>query len=106
MGDMRYEELEDGIYYFHLKQKLPGENWSEKITYRAMIDTTPPEASQLKIGKDPSIFEGKYFLSFVAQDKMSGVDYYEVKEGKRDWKRVESPYLLEDQSLSKKLLFG
>jgi len=103
MGDMRYEELEDGIYYFHFKQKLLGEDWSEKTTYRAMIDTTTPEAFQLKIGKDPSVFEGKYFLSFAAQDKMSGVDYYEVKEGKRDFKRTISPYLLEEQSLSKKI---
>lgn len=104
MGDMRYEELDDGIYYFALKQKLPGEDWSEKITYRAMIDTTIPEPPELKIGKDPSVFEGKYFLSFAAQDKMSGVDYYEVKEGKGDWKRVMSPYVLEDQKLGQKII--
>ncbi len=105
MGDMEYKGLEkDGIYYFALKQKLPGEDWQKSVTYRAMVDTTLPEAFEIKIGKDPSIFEGKYFLSFANQDKMSGIDYYEVKEGKRDFRRTASPYLLEDQSLVKKII--
>ena len=115
MGDMEYPNLEDGIYYFSLKQKLPGKNWSKKITFRVMIDATPPEEFKPEIGQDPSIFEGKYFLSFATTDKTSGIDYYEVKEapkeilrlptgqGKRDWKRAESPYLLEDQYLKSKI---
>ena len=104
IGAIKYEGLKkDAIYYFTLKQKLADENWSEKITYRAMIDTAVPEPFELKIGKDPSIFKGKYFLSFAAQDKMSGIDYYEIKEGKEDWKRIMSPCLLEDQSLGKKI---
>jgi len=104
MGDMEYPNLEDGTYYFHLRQKLPGEDWSPKVTFRAMIDSTPPEDFKPEIGRDPAIFEGKYFLSFATIDATSGVDYFEVKEGKRDFKRAESPYLLEDQSLESKIL--
>jgi hypothetical protein len=110
IGDMEYPNLEDGIYYFHLRQKLPGENWSPKVTFRAMIDSTPPEDFKPEIGKDPTIFGGKYFLSFATTDKMSGIDHFEILEADRrgfkrgttrkaEWKRVESPYLLEDQSL-------
>ena len=99
MGDMEYKDLEDGIYYFTLKQKLPGEDWSEPISYRAMIDVTPPEEFTLEISQEPTIFEGKYFLSFATTDKTSGIDYYEIREGKVDWKIAESPYLLENQSL-------
>ena len=104
MGDMKYEGLEDGIYYFSLKQKLPGKDWSRSLSYRAMVDATSPEVFTLEIGEDPSLFEGKYFLSFATQDKMSGIDYYEIKEGKIDWKKVTSPYLLEDQALGKKIV--
>jgi len=104
MGDMEYKGLEDGIYYFTLRQKLPDEDWSKKITYRAMIDTTIPEPFELKTGKAPLVFEGKYFLSFAAQDRASGIDYYEIKEGKGDWKIAQSPYLLENQSLAKKII--
>ena len=108
MGAMEYDLKRegDGIYYFHLKQKLPDKSWSEKITYRAMIDTTPPEEFEPQIGQDPTMYNGKYFLSFVAQDKTSGVDHYEITEvpwlsfkKTKEWKVVQSPYLLGDQRL-------
>jgi hypothetical protein len=35
---------------------------------------------------------------------MSGIDHFEVKEGKKDFKKAESPYLLEDQELKSKIL--
>jgi len=101
---LKWEKMDDEIYYFQLKEKLPGKDWSKKVTYRFMIDTTLPEEFKPEIGRDPTIFEGKYFLSFATTDKTSGVDYYEVKEGKRDFKKVKSPYLLEDQSLKSKIV--
>ena len=122
---LKWGKLEDGIYYFHLREKMPGKDWSEKITYRFMIDMTPPEEFQPEIGKDPSIFEGKYFLSFATTDKTSGVDHYEIleepqrnllkriftqsrhkteHETTQNWKVGESPYLLGDQSLKTKIL--
>ncbi len=104
IGDLEYKNLEDGIYYFILKQKLPGEDWSAKISFRAMIDKAPPELFQPKIGKDPSLFEGKYFLGFLTTDKSSGIDYYEIKEGKNNFEREVSPYLLLDQKLQSKIL--
>ena len=108
MGDMEYANLKDGIYYFSLKQRLPGKDWSPKVTFRAMIDSTPPEQFKPEIGKDPAIFEGKYFLSFATIDKTSGIDHYEVfeKTGKnKEWfEKAESPYLLKDQSLKSQIL--
>jgi len=62
-------------------------------------DNIPPEPFEIKIYQDPAIFDGKYFIVFSTTDKQTGIDYYEVKEGERDWQRVESPYLLEDQTL-------
>ena len=117
MGAMEYADLKDGIYYFHLRQKLLGEDWSEKVTFRAMIDSTSPEVFEPEIGQDPSMFEGKYFLSFATVDKMSGIDHHEAAEVKRrgfvkgllkkeekvEWKKAKSPYLLEDQSLRSKI---
>jgi len=103
IGDMEYPNLEDGIYYFSLKQKLPDENWSPKMTFRAMVDATPPEPFKLEIGQDPTVFEGKYFLSFYTTDKTSGIDYFEIKEGKRASKIISSPYVLEDQTLQSKI---
>ncbi|MFH1451003.1 MAG: cohesin domain-containing protein [bacterium] len=109
VGDIEYPGLEDGIYYFFLKQRVVGGKWTEKTSLRIMIDATPPEPFIPKIGKEKSVYEGKYFLSFSAEDKASGVDYYEVYESKKElfkkesssgWKKVKSPYVLENQLLN------
>lgn len=97
-GDMAYRGLADGIYYFHLRQNIK-EGWTPKITYRAMIDTTPPEAFQPQIAE----IDGKKYLVFAGSDNTSGIDFYEVKEKApsdslgTSWQKASSPYLLEDQ---------
>jgi hypothetical protein len=82
------------------KLEIPKEEWQEELAK----DDIPPEPFEIKISQDPSIFGGKYFIVFSTTDKQTGIDHYEVKEGKRNWKRAESPYLLEDQSLKSKIL--
>ena len=111
IGDMRYDNLEDGIYYFCLRESYETtlgkegkqiRKWEPKVTFKTMIDTRPPQVFKPEISQDPLIFEGKYFLSFFAQDLTSGISHYEVLETNKEegtWKVTESPYLLEDQSL-------
>ncbi|MGB9743186.1 MAG: hypothetical protein ACPLW9_00490 [Minisyncoccales bacterium] len=77
------------------KREEPLNEW-ETILIR---DTLPPEQFEIKLNRDKSILEGKYFIVFQAQDKQSGIDYYEVKEGEADWQRASSPYLLKNQRL-------
>ncbi|KKU85775.1 MAG: hypothetical protein A2667_01055 [Candidatus Wildermuthbacteria bacterium RIFCSPHIGHO2_01_FULL_47_27] len=111
MGDMEYAYLEDGIYYFHLRKGANDSsgqmNWGPKITYRAMVDATPPEDFQPQFAR----IEGKNYVVFNAFDKTSGVNRYEVLEQARDfwgkpkensgnWKEGRSPYLLADQNLN------
>lgn len=62
-------------------------------------DKTPPETFEVVIGQDSSIFDNQYFISFFTTDAESGIAYYEIKEGERDFIRSQSPYLLQDQSL-------
>ncbi len=96
-------------------------------TFTPLSDTTGPELFEPQIGQDPSIFNGKYFLAFSAQDKGSGIDHYEVCEdsefriqdlGKMIARflniksyslnscfvKSDSPYLLKDQTL-KSIIF-
>jgi len=129
MGAMEYEGLQDGIYYFHLKERSSGREWSPKTTFRAMIDSTSPKDFEPKIAKDESMFEGRYFLSFFTEDETSGVDRYEVLEiahgnifrvikeeilkllikeetldiESEEWEREKSPYLLKDQDIRSRI---
>lgn len=67
-------------------------------------DTEPPAKFIPIIGNNSAIYGGKYFLVFFAQDKASGIDHYEVKEGYfGKFAAAESPYLLNDQALDKKI---
>lgn len=64
-------------------------------------DAVPPEAFVVERGKD-AILEGRAYIAFSAVDKNSGVDHYEVAESRLpfaalEWKRAESPYVLNDQ---------
>jgi hypothetical protein len=53
---------------------------------------------EYEIVRDPNLFNNKYTLIFQAKDKATGIEKVMIKEGKKDWKNIESPYLLEDQS--------
>ncbi len=91
-------ELEkQGAAFNILSEKLeaPRDEWLGELKK----DNIPPEFFEIEISQDPSIFEDKYFIIFSTTDKQTGINYYEVKEGERDWKKAESPYLLEDQAL-------
>ncbi len=69
--------------------------WEQEI----LGDKTLPEPFKILILEDSKIFEGKYSIIFQTVDKQTGIDYYEIKEGEKEWKLVKSPYLLEDQEL-------
>jgi hypothetical protein len=98
-----------------IRENISGPSWISPK------DKESPESFTPEIARDPALFEGKWFLVFAAQDKGTGIDYYEVCEnlgfriqnlGRAIKKllypksyilgscfRAESPYLLEDQSL-------
>jgi hypothetical protein len=78
----------------------PSDDWQEEIRK----DKTMPERFKIKIGQDPAVFEGKYFIVFSTVDNQTGIAFYQVKEGDSGWKTGESPYLLESQDLKGKIL--
>jgi len=81
-----------------------------QIPISEIKDTELPESFVPEIVRDPTIFDGKYFLVFATQDKDSGIDHYEILEKeqkgsiwglikKDEWQVGESPYLLKDQKI-------
>jgi hypothetical protein len=69
-----------------------------------ILDKDLPETFVPEINKDPNIFDDKYFIVFNTQDKISGIDHYEICEGiESDCIEATSPYLLKDQELRTKI---
>lgn len=77
------------------RAEIPRDEWKQEMEK----DNILPEPFEIILARDPLIFEGKYFIAFSTIDLETGIDYYEIKEGDRPWKRDKSPYLLEDQTL-------
>ena len=64
-------------------------------------DHTPPVFTGYAVGKDSSLFNDNYFVTFYATDAGSGVAYYEVQEGPlAAFVRADRYYVLHDQTLS------
>lgn len=70
---------------------------------KLILDFLPPDKFEVYLSKDKNVFDNAWFISFNAQDKGSGIDYYEVREaffgvfGR--WIKADSPYQLYYQSL-------
>jgi len=79
-----------------IKPEIPEDEWQKEIEK----DENSPQSFEIEISQDPAIFKGKYFITFSTTDKETGIAHYEVKEGKRDWKMGNSPYVLENQKLT------
>lgn len=84
-------------------------------TFLLPTDTDPPEPFTPVVAQDPNIFDGKWFVSFAAQDKISGIDHYELSEQPPatsvfawilapSWRTVQSPAELQDQSLTSRIV--
>jgi len=88
-----------------LSLEVSGESKGIRPDYKE--DNTSPSFFDIQLGRNESIFENKWFAVFNATDKGEGVERYEMKECYtrtfsffKKWRRVESPVVLNDQSLS------
>jgi|GEM_PF-1285424 len=73
-------------------------------SFEISADKEAPEAFTPTITKIPDIGGNNYLLLFATEDKISGIDHYEVKEGDQNFKIAVSPYLLADQGLKNDII--
>lgn len=74
-------------------------DWSTLVS----SDTTPPEPFTLTLGSDPSVYDGKKFITFGTTDAASGIDRYEVVEGSASPVVSAGTYVLVNQESSERL---
>jgi len=95
-----YENLPDGIYYFHIKAKKQG-IWGLTTNYTIRIDTTPPAGFTPRVQFIVSSSTNRVLISFYTTDALSGRDHYEVGVVDKDaadngespvFQEVDSPY--------------
>lgn len=104
-SSVSYADLEDGIWYFHVKAKK-GNIWGGASHYIVQIDSTSPATFTLDFEpklKSPVMTSREPIISFITTDSLSGLDHYELKvitfdeSGKKEtgfFTEVSSPYKL------------
>lgn len=97
-----YADLEDGIWYFHLKAKK-GSNWGGITHYLVQIDTTPPAAFKLRFEpelKSPVLTSKEPIVYFITTDSLSGLDHFELKvvDLRKDVENREETFFVEVNS--------
>lgn len=93
------EEKKSISYRIPVRDKGAGELNSKIVS----SDKNPPEDFNVDLVKNTNIENNSYVLIFKAIDKGDGIKAYEVREGKNLFKDVESPYVLKNQNLNKKI---
>ncbi|MFA6354346.1 MAG: cohesin domain-containing protein [Candidatus Paceibacterota bacterium] len=73
-----YNNLADGIYYFHIKSLREG-SWGGVTSFGIKIDNTPPAVFDIEISPSDSTTNRKPLISFDTTDQNSGIDHFELK---------------------------
>ena len=107
------------LFAVEVETNLSGALWKETVAYKndgegspvnanfsfsetnMTEDEAPPEPFSLEVAHSPELFDGQYFASFAAQDKITGVQRYEYRttwlltpDPDEEWTRVQSPLIL------------
>lgn len=83
-----YNEVSDGIWYFHLRSKESGV-WGRTSHFGVKIDTTPPQKFELRIDLPSG------FVYFNATDIHSGMDHYEISILNVSESPIPAPFFVE-----------
>lgn len=74
--NQEFKDLEDGVYYFHIKFKKD-EQWGSVVDYKLQIDSNPPVDLYAKVEEGA---DGDWpTISCEAFDKTSGILKYKIK---------------------------
>jgi hypothetical protein len=78
MESKKYEDVEDGIWYFHIK--FENEYGWGTITHRkVLIDTQTPAPFEITVDNENDPTNPTPIFLFQSEDSVSGINYYEVK---------------------------
>jgi hypothetical protein len=84
-----YLDLEDGIWYFHLKPKT-NLGWSAPVHFKIQIDTKKPEDLKIDFPEGKETYASP-LVNFSARDSLSGIAYFEAKINQEDFVKLEKP---------------
>lgn len=94
-----YENLSDGLWYFHIKANKSGV-WGSTGHYLVRIDTAPPASFKPEVNYllATAVLVERTLVSFFTTDNLSGVDHYEVGIIDKTQPTTVSPVFIQAES--------
>ena len=92
---LTFSNIEDGIWFFHLKAKLSDGSFTKTESYKIKADNSPPENFEPFLEDSEILSNEQTNLLFSTTDKTSGIAYYEVSDDSKNWSKIESPFGVE-----------
>lgn len=94
-----YENLTDGLWYFHIKASKGGV-WGSTGHYLVRIDTAPPASFKPEVNYllASTVLVERTLVSFFTTDNLSGVDHYEVGIIDKSEPTTVSPVFIQAES--------
>lgn len=94
VGEKRYGQLSDGVYYFFIKERPAEGVWSAVTQRRFLVDGTPPEPFAIS-RLDPKSVGGAALISWMAHDATSGINAYSLAVNSKHIVDIASPLVLQ-----------
>ncbi len=82
-GERSFENVEDGIWYFHLRAQNE-DGWTRPSHFKVQIDTTPPSPFDVAVDNQGDSTNPRPLLYFEAEDNFAGVSHYEIEIDEED----------------------
>lgn len=93
-----YQDLTDGLWYFHIKALNEGGAWGTTTHYLFRIDTTAPAKFKPKVDYIKTDNIDKALVSFFSTDSLSGIDHYEIGVIDKTQGETSSPIFVRSES--------
>lgn len=96
-GPGTYEQISARSLVLSLDHPFPS------LSQDLFFDHIPPQFQFIELGQDPSVYENKFFLSFLATDNISGQINYVIREENEVSTTSDGVYILKGQDTSRKI---
>lgn len=95
LSNQAFQNIKDGEWYFHIKFKNKN-GWGQITHRKVLIDTEVPSAFEIKVDNEGDPTNPQPLLLFESEDKVSGIDYYEIKIDNDEPVKVTSEDMQDD----------
>jgi len=92
-----YDNLSDGLWYFHVKSKRAG-SWGGPTHFPVYIDKTSPAKFKPEVEPSKRTSNRSPLISFITTDALSGIDHYEINIVSKDLESESAAFFTEQAS--------